>query len=100
LPSYPVDAQREGIQGKVTLLLDIERDGRVSRVVALSGHSLLAPSALVAAKRLRFKPYYLDDESVPSKGQIIYLYAIVRGNGATVTLDRSTSVKAIPPEPQ
>jgi TonB family protein len=100
LPSYPVDAQSKGIQGKVVLKLHIEKDGRVSSVATVSGDSLLAPSAMDAAKRLRFRPYYLDDEAVPTEGQIIYLYTIVPGKGTTVILARSSSLKALQPEPR
>jgi TonB family protein len=58
MPSYPVDAQSKGIQGPVVLMLYIEKDGRVSSISLVSGDSLLAPSAMGAAKRLRFRPYY------------------------------------------
>jgi TonB family protein len=99
-PSYPVDAQSKGIQGEVVLMLRIEKDGRVSSVAVVSGDSLLAPSAMGAAKRLRFRPYYLDDEAVPTEGQIIYLYTIVPDKGTTVILARSSIVKALRREPQ
>ena len=51
LPSYPVDAQSKAIQGKVVLKIHIEKDGRVSSVATVSGDSLLAQSAMDAAKR-------------------------------------------------
>ena len=102
LPTYPAAAQSKGIQGTVVLMLQVEKDGRVSNVVVVSGDSLLAPSAVGAARRLRFRPYYLDDKAVPTEGQILYLYAIVPGKGTTVTLASSTSVEALrpPPHPQ
>jgi TonB family protein len=97
LPSYPVDAQNKGIQGTVVLMLSIEKDGRVSGVTAVSGDSLLAASAIGAAKRLRFRSYYLDEEAVPTEGQIIYLFTIVPGKGATVILARTSSLKSLEP---
>ena len=100
MPSYPVDAQSKGIQGKVVLMLHIEKDGRVSSVALLSGDSLLAPSAMAAGKRLRFRPYYLDNEAVPTEGQMIYVYTIVPGKGTTVILARSSIVKLLRPHPQ
>jgi TonB family protein len=100
MPSYPVDAQSKGIQGQVVLMLDIEKDGRVSSVALVSGDSLLAPSAMGAAKRLRFRPYYLDDEAVAIEGQIIYLYTIVPHKGTTVILARSSILKALRSQPQ
>lgn len=100
MPSYPVDAQSKGIQGQVVLMLDIEKDGRVSSVALVSGDSLLAPSAMGAAKHLRFRPYYLDDEAVAIEGQIIYLYTIVPHKGTTVILARSSILKALRSQPQ
>jgi len=99
LPSYPVAARSKGVQGKVALMLQIEKDGRVSSVATVSGDSLLAPSAMDAAKRLRFRAYYRDDEAVATEGQVIYLYTIVPGKGTTVILARSSSLKALQPEP-
>lgn len=86
LPGYPVDARSRGVQGKVVLMLHIEKNGRVSSVATVSGDSLLAPSAMDAAKRLRFRPYYRDDEAMATEGQVIYLYTIVPGKGTTVIL--------------
>jgi TonB family protein len=99
LPSYPVDAQSKEVQGMVVLMLHIEKDGRVSSVAVVSGDSLLAPSAVEAAKRLRFRPYYLDGAAVPTEGQITYLYAIVPGKGTTVSLAASATGKALTTEP-
>ena len=79
----------------VVLMLHIEKDGRVSSVAVVSGDSLLVPSALGAAKRLRFRPYYLDGEAVPTEGRITYVYAIVAGKGNTVSLAASASGKAV-----
>ena len=99
-PSYPVDAQSEGIQGTVVLMLHIEKDGRVSSVAVVSGDSLLAVPAILAAKRLRFRPYYLDGEAVPTEGQITYQYTIVPGKGTTVILARNSILKSLRSEPQ
>jgi TonB family protein len=86
LPSYPAEARNKGIQGEVVLMLYVEKDGRVSNVGVVSGDPLLTASSLQAAKRLRFRSYYLDDQAVPTEGQIIYSYAIVPGKGTTVIL--------------
>ena len=53
----------------MTLMLHIEKDGRVSTVAVVSGNSLLSTQAILAAKRLRFKPYYQNDEAVRPKGK-------------------------------
>jgi TonB family protein len=97
LPSYPAEAQIKGIQGEVALMLYVDRDGRVSNVEAVSGDPLLMASSVQAAKRLRFRSYYLDDEAVPTKGQINYLYTIVPGKGTTVILARTGTFKSTSP---
>ena len=97
LPSYPADARSKGIQGEVTLMLYVEKDGRVSNVEVISGDPLLMDSSMQAARRLRFRSYYLDDEAVPTKGQINYLYAIVPGKGTAVILARTGTFKSMSP---
>ena len=74
VPDYPKDAKRKGIQGTVVLFLAVDEKGHVSRTKVISGHPLLAASAVEAAKRLRFRPYYLYDEAVESEGPISYLF--------------------------
>jgi len=62
--SYPPLAMRARIQGKVELRLTLDpATGQVLNVEAVSGHPLLKPSAIDAAKEWRFKP-----NSVPSLG--------------------------------
>jgi TonB family protein len=100
LPSYPAEARNKGIQGEVVLILYVEKDGRVSNVGVVSGDPLLTASSMQAAKRLRFRSYYLDDEAVPTEGQINYLYAIVPGNGTTVILARGGTFKSMSPVQQ
>ena len=100
LPSYPAEARNKGIQGEVVLILYVEKDGRVSNVGVVSGDPLLTASSVQAAKRLRFRSYYLDDEAVPTEGQINYFYAIVPGNGTTVILARSGTFKSMSPVQQ
>jgi TonB family protein len=97
LPSYPAEAQNKEVQGEVALMLYVDRDGRVSNVEAVSGDPLLMASSVQAAKRLRFRSYFLDDEAVPTKGQINYLYTIVPGKGTTVILARTGTFKSVSP---
>lgn len=56
---YPSDALRKGEQGRTTVQLDIDRDGRVSRcnVVSSSGSSSLDNATCsILAERARFTP--------------------------------------------
>jgi TonB family protein len=86
VPEYPKDARRKWIQGTVVLLLAVDESGHVSSATVFSGHPLLATSALEAAKRLRFQPYYLNGEAVETDGLISYLFKYFPNDGGTVSL--------------
>ncbi len=54
---YPESARHLGLEGKVKLLLHIDRDGRVSKVEVVSGlHPELDRAAVAAAKSARYEP--------------------------------------------
>jgi len=63
-PVYPKLASLTGVQGEVKVHAIIARDGRVIDVTVLSGHPLLAQSALDAVRQWRYRPYYLNGEPV------------------------------------
>jgi TonB family protein len=64
-PKYPPLAMQARIQGKVELQLTLEpRTGEVLGAVAISGHPLLKPSAIEAAKQWRFEPKSIDTETL------------------------------------
>jgi TonB family protein len=56
-PSYPGEARKRGIQGQVSLHVDISEAGFVENVKPISGHPLLIPAAIAAVKRWRYKPF-------------------------------------------
>jgi TonB family protein len=62
-PKYPPLAQQAQIQGKVELQLALNPStGEVVDVSAISGHQLLARTAIDAAKQWRFRPESLNSE--------------------------------------
>jgi TonB family protein len=54
---YPEAAKRNGIQGQVTLRVNVSETGAVEKVEPLSGHPLLIPSALASVRKWRYKPF-------------------------------------------
>lgn len=54
LPPYPPDAH---VSGVVKLTVFVGVDGRVQNVKLISGHPLLTPAAIQAARRWQFKPF-------------------------------------------
>jgi TonB family protein len=50
---YPPEARAAHIQGEVILRIIVSREGDVSKVSLVSGHPLLAPSAIDAVKQIQ-----------------------------------------------
>jgi periplasmic protein TonB len=63
-PQYPPLAKQARIQGHVLLSAVISKDGQVEGLKLISGHPMLAPYAIEAVKKWRYKPYYLNGEPV------------------------------------
>ena len=64
-PIYPPLAKLARIQGKVELQLLVEpATGNVKKIAVLSGHKLLAPSAIAAAQQWLFAPDFKLPEQV------------------------------------
>ena len=63
-PQYPPLARQARIQGTVKLSAVISKDGSIQKLVVMSGHPLLVPSAMAAVKKWRYKPTLLYGEAV------------------------------------
>jgi protein TonB len=63
-PAYPPLARQARIQGQVTLQAEISRDGSIKNLRLMTGHPMLAPSAIEAVKQWKYKPYILNGEPV------------------------------------
>ena len=61
---YPEQARHNGIQGQVTLRVDVSETGTVEKVQPLSGHPLLIPAAVAAVKKWRYKPFVRNGKPV------------------------------------
>src|SRR5256885_1014978 len=57
-PAYPPLARQARIQGQVMLQAEISKDGTIQNLRLISGHPMLAPSAIEAVNQWRDKPYY------------------------------------------
>jgi protein TonB len=69
-PRYSEIARKTRIQGDVVLAAIIGRDGRIENLHVLSGHPMLAETALDAVKQWRYRPYMLGVEPVEVETQI------------------------------
>jgi TonB family protein len=74
-PDYPPEAEKAGLEGTVTLQLDIDKQGKVTRatVVDPAGHGF-DESALAAAQKLDFEPGRRPD-GTPFAARILYRYS-------------------------
>ena len=78
-PPYPPLARQARIQGQVVLQADISKDGTIQNLRLVSGHPMLAPSAIEAVKQWRYKPYYLNGEPVEVETQITVIFSLSGG---------------------
>lgn len=75
-PLYPLDAKKIRIQGKVTIQITIDENGNVISAKANSGHALLRFSAENAARKSKFVPIIIDNQTVKATGFIIYNFIL------------------------
>jgi TonB family protein len=79
LPVYPPLARQAHVQGTVVLDADISEDGTVETLKAVSGHPMLIPAAVDAAKQWRYKPYVLKGKPVAVNTEIIVNFTLSGG---------------------
>ena len=63
-PPYPGDAADLHVSGVVKMAVTVGVDGHVRQVKLISGHPLLAPAAMQAARQWVFKPFSNDGRPV------------------------------------
>jgi len=56
-PIYPIDAQKQGIQGQVWVKIAVDESGSVDKVEVLRGDPALTKAAVDAAKKWKFQPF-------------------------------------------
>ncbi|MFZ0806438.1 MAG: energy transducer TonB [Candidatus Sulfotelmatobacter sp.] len=69
-PIYPPDARDQRIQGTVVLKAIIDQQGNIAHIELISGHPLLAASAIEAVKQWQYRPYLLNQKPVEVETQI------------------------------
>jgi protein TonB len=78
-PNYPPLARQARIQGSVLLQAEISKDGSIQNLRLISGHPMLAPSAIEAVKQWKYKPYILNGEPVEVETQITVNFTLAGG---------------------
>ncbi len=78
-PAYPPLARQARIQGTVLLQAEISKDGTIENLRLISGHPMLAPSAIEAVKQWKYRPYILNGEPVEVETQITVNFTLSGG---------------------
>ncbi|MFV0388850.1 MAG: TonB family protein [Pyrinomonadaceae bacterium] len=71
-PPYPAAAKAVRASGAVNVSVVISASGSVISASATTGHPLLRPAAVAAARRARFAPTLLSGQPVEVSGVIVY----------------------------
>lgn len=75
--TYPPMALRMGVEGDVTLRVEIGSDGRVTRAEIIKGAGMgFDEEALKAVKQSRFEPAQKDGKNVPAEFTYIYRFRL------------------------
>ena len=77
-PVYPLEAKQARIQGTVSMVATIAKDGTIVNLVVIGGHPLLAPSALEAVKQWVYQPTLLNGNPVEVETQIDVNYTLLQ----------------------
>ena len=75
-PAYPAMALASRAQGTVAVQIVIDEEGNVASAVAVSGHPLLKPAGVEAARNAKFEPVKLCGQPVRVSGVITYNFVL------------------------
>jgi periplasmic protein TonB len=75
-PAYPPLARTANVEGAVAVEIIIGLGGRVESARAISGHALLVPAAVDAARRWRFEATLLNGTPVRVTGIITFVFKL------------------------
>jgi periplasmic protein TonB len=75
-PEYPEEAKEKGIAGTVRLHVIIARDGSVGQIELISGHPLLAKSAIEAVRQWKYRSTLLNGDPVEVDTTIDVIFSL------------------------
>jgi TonB family protein len=76
LPAYPEIARTAQVGGSVEVRITIDEEGNVVEARAISGHPLLQPAAVSAARAAKFTSTRLNGEPVRVNGILVYNFMV------------------------
>ena len=69
-PDYPPLAKATSIMGKVRAEIVIDETGNIQSVKLISGHPILAPSAIAAIKKWKYKPFQIGGKPAAIRTEV------------------------------
>ena len=75
-PTYPEDAKKKKIQGKVVLSAVINKEGRVEQLTIKSGPAELGPPSVEAVRQWIYKPYMVNGDPVAVQTIVNVTYSL------------------------
>lgn len=92
-PVYPAVARAAGAQGSVSVEVTVDEQGNVASARAISGHQLLQPAAVEAARQWTFSPTLLKGEPVKVAGTITFEFALSGREGEATQVTVATPTR-------
>jgi TonB family protein len=75
-PDYPAEAKAAGVQGTVSVLIEVDEAGNVTGAEALGGPAPLRDAAVAAARRAKFSQTRLSGRPVKVTGVVTYTFVL------------------------
>jgi protein TonB len=75
-PVYPPIAKQAKVSGTVVVTVDVDESGKVTSAKAVSGHKMLQPAAVDAARMARFAPTIVNGKPTKVSGTLAYSFVL------------------------
>jgi TonB family protein len=76
VPAYPAEAKKARASGMVVVRVEIDEQGNVISATAISGHPLLQPAAIEAARQAKFEPSLRAGKPVKATQTLTYNFSL------------------------
>src|SRR5579863_7214211 len=93
-PSYPKEARKKKIEGRVVLHAIVTLDGMLNDLTVVSGNPVLADAALEAVRQWRYQPSKINGEPVEGQHEIVITF---KKDGGAVYLGPDDLSPHVPP---
>lgn len=101
-PIYPPLARQARIQGSVVLRVFISKTGDVENIQLVSGHPMLAPSAIEAVKQWKYQTYLLNGQPVEVETTVTVNFTLAENppQGVVGDMPGGAAQSTVPAAPQ